>query len=138
MDRLYRMEGLRKVKEEITRMVEYTEFVRLRQEYGFGDRFPSMHLIFTGHPGMGSHTVAGLLGELHAAAGLLGEGKVYRCKRNDLVQDGAAVEEQLARHALQQSAGGILLIERAGELFVPENREDRGVVALSEIGRAHV
>lgn len=131
MDRLYRMEGLRKVKEEITRMVEYTEFVRLRQEYGFGDRFPSMHLIFTGRPGMGSHTVAGLLGELHAAAGLLGEGKVYRCKRNDLVQDGAAVEEQLARHALQQSAGGILLIERAGELFVPENREDRGVVALS-------
>lgn len=131
MDRLYRMVGVRKVKEEITRMVEYTEFIRLRKEYGFGDRFPSMHVIFKGHPGMGSHTVAGMLGELYAAMGLLAGGKVVRCKRNDLVQDGAAVEEQLVRHALQQSEGGVLLIERAGELFMPDNREDRGVVALS-------
>lgn len=130
MDRIYRMVGLRKVKEEITRIVEYAEFVRLRKEHGFEARFSPMHLIFAGSPGTGKSTVANMLGELFKVMGLLSNGKVHHFKRRDFVQEGMAIEEQLVRRALQTTSGGILYIEEAGELFHIGEEEDRGVVAL--------
>lgn len=130
MDRLYRMVGLRRVKEEITRIVEYAEFIRLRKEHGFEARLSPMHLIFAGNSGMGKSTVANMLGELFKVLGLLSNGKVHHFKRRDFVQEGAAVEEQLVRRALQTSRGGILYIEEAGDLFHMGEEEDRGVVAL--------
>ena len=130
MDRLYRLVGLRKVKEEITQIMDYAEFVRLRRENGFSDHFPSMHLVFTGHPGTGKNTVAGMVGELYHTLGLLSSGKVCHCKRQDLVREGVAAEEQLVRQALKQSQGGVLFIDEAGDLFRPEDQHDRGIVAL--------
>lgn len=130
MDRLYRMVGLRRVKEEITRIIEYADFVRLRKEHGFEVRLSPMHLMFAGNPGTGKSTVANMLGELFKVLGLLSNGQVHHFKRRDFVQEGAAVEEQLVRRALQTSLGGILYIEEAGDLFHMGEEEDRGVVAL--------
>ena len=87
MDRLYRMVGLRKVKEEITRIVEYAEFVRLRKEHGFEARLSPMHLIFAGSSGTGKSTVANMLGELFKVLGILSNGKVHHFKRRDFVQE---------------------------------------------------
>lgn len=131
MDRLYRLVGLRKVKEEITQIMDYAEFVRIRRENGFSDRFPVMNLIFTGHPGTGKNTVAEMVGELYYKLGLLGNGKVNHYKREYLVRESVAAEEQLVRQALQKSRGGILFIDGAGELFRPEEPNDRGVLALA-------
>lgn len=130
LDRLYRLVGLRKVKEEITQIMDYAEFVSLRRQNGFSDRLSSLHLIFTGHPGTGKNTVAEMIGELYCKLGLLGNGRVSHYKRQDLVKDGAAAEEQLIRQALKKSAGGILFVDDAGDLFHPEDQNDRGVVAL--------
>lgn len=130
MDRLYRLVGLRKVKEEITQIMDYAEFVRLRKENGFTDSFPVMHLIFTGHPGTGKNTVAEMIGELYQKLGLLEYGKINHYSRTDLVRDGVAAEEQLVRQALKNSAGGILFLDEAGDLFHPEDPNDRGVLAL--------
>lgn len=130
LDRLYRLVGLRKVKEEITRICEYAEFVRLRQENGFSTQSPMMHLVFTGHPGTGKNTVAGMIGGLFCQLGVLSSPTVRHCSRNDLVQDGAAEEEQLVRQALAASAGGVLVVDRAGDLFQPDDANDRGIIAL--------
>lgn len=130
MDRIYRLVGLRKVKEEITRIVEYAKFVRLRKENGFEARFSPMHLVFMGSPGTGKSSVAAMLGELFKVLGFLSNGKVHHIKRRDLVQEGAAIEEQLVRQALENSRGGILYIEEAADLFHMGEEEDRGVVAL--------
>lgn len=130
MDRLYRLVGLRKVKEEITQIMEYAEFVRLRRENGFSDTFPARHLVFTGHPGTGRNTVAEMIGELYCKLGLLSNGRVNHYKRQDFVREGAAVEEQLLRQALKKSQGGVLFIDEAGDLFHPEDQQDRGVVVL--------
>lgn len=130
MDRLYRLVGLRKVKEEITQIMDYAEFIRLRRENGFADRFPVTHLIFTGYPGTGKKTVAGMIGELYQALGLLEQGDLHCYRRDDLVRNGVAAEEQLIRQAIRNSRGGILYIEQAGDFFHPEDQNDRGVVAL--------
>lgn len=130
LERLYSLVGLRKVKEEITHISEYAEFVRLRRENGFLDVFPPLHMIFTGHPGTGKNTVAEIIGELFRQLGLLSSGNVHRCSRKDLVQDGAAAEGQLVRRALADSTGGVLFIEDAGALFNPGDPNDRGIPAL--------
>ena len=130
LDRLYRLVGLRKVKEEITRIIEYVEFIRLRRENGFSDTFPQLHLIFTGYPGTGKNTVAEMVGELYQKLGLLSHGRVNHYSRRDLVREGTAAEEQLVRQALKNSMGGILFVDQAGDLFHPEDPNDRGVIAL--------
>lgn len=130
MDRLYRLVGLRKVKEEITQIMDYAEFVRLRRENGFGDVFPQMHLVFTGHPGTGKNTVAEMIGELYQKLGLLKNGRVNHYGRRELVREGTSAEEQLVRQAVKNSTGGILFIDQAGDFFQPEDQNDRGIVAL--------
>ena len=50
--------------------------------------------------------------------------------RRDLVREGTAAEEQLVRQALKNSMGGILFVDQAGDLFHPEDPNDRGVIAL--------
>lgn len=131
LDRIYRLVGLRKVKEEITRIADYLEFIRLRQANGFTSRFPAVHMVFTGHPGTGKNTVAEMVGELFYRLGILPNSAVYHCNRDCLVKDGEAVEEQLVRQAISMSKGGVLFIDRAGDLFHPEDPNDRGIVALS-------
>lgn len=130
MDRLYSLVGLRKVKEEITRLMNHAEFVCMRRANGFEDSFHVVPMIFTGHPGTGKNTVAGMLGELYQALGLLSNGKVNRYKRDDLVRDGVAAEEQLVRQALKDSLGGVMFVDHACDLFCPEDRNDRGIIAL--------
>lgn len=131
LDRLYRLVGLRKVKEEITRIADYLEFIRLRRENGFTSRFPVMHMVFTGHPGTGKNTVAEMVGELFYKLGILANSAVYHCNRDRLVKDGVAMEEQLVQQAIAMSKGGVLFIDQAGDLFRPEDPNDRGIVALS-------
>lgn len=130
LDRLYHLVGLRKVKEEITRICEYTEFIRLRRQNGFQDPFPCIHMVFTGHPGTGKNTVAEMIGQLFYRLGILSDGKVHRFGRNDLVREGTEQEGQLVQKALQESLGGVMFIEDAGDLFQPENPEDRGIFAV--------
>ena len=51
LSRLYQLVGLRKVKEEITRMYELAEFVKMRQENGFNDKLPVLNMILMGESG---------------------------------------------------------------------------------------
>lgn len=131
MDRIYRLVGLRKVKEEITKIVDYAEFIRLRRENGFSDMLMPMHLVFTGHPGTGKNTVAGMVGELYSRIGLLENGNVNHFRRDDLLGDGMAVEEQLLRQALKKCEGGILFMDDVCDLFCPDVPDDRGMAVLN-------
>ncbi len=124
LSRLYQLVGLRKVKEEITRVYELAEFVKMRQENGFSDKLPLMNMIFMGNPGTGKHTVAGIVGEILYHSGVLANGKIHQYKREDFSRPGMAVEEQLIREAIAKSTGGILYIEDADELYPTNDPND--------------
>lgn len=130
LDRLYKLVGLRKVKEEITRICEYADFFQMRRENGFKDVLPAMHILFTGNPDTGIHAVAKILGELFVSYGFLEHGRVACYNREKLVKEGYAAEEQLLRKALAESKGGVLLIEEAGDLSDPGNPQDRGHLVI--------
>lgn len=134
LDRLYKLVGLRKVKEEITRICEYAEFIGLRRKNGFRDAYPPINMIFTGHPGTGKNTVAGMIGELFCKLGLLSKGTVHHFGRNDFVQEiSGGNEETVVRRVLAASAGGVVFIDNAGDLFQPGDPNDRGVVVLGAL-----
>lgn len=67
-----------------------------------------------------------MVGELYQKLGLLSHGRVNHYSRRDLVREGTAAEEQLVRQALKNSIGGILFVDQAGDLFHPEDPNDRG------------
>ena len=124
LSRLYQLVGLRKVKEEITRMYELAEFVKMRQENGFNDKLPVLNMILMGNPGTGKHLVTEITGEMFYRLGVLSNGKVHRYKREDFTRPGVAAEEQLIREAITKSIGGILLIEDADELYPTNDPND--------------
>lgn len=130
MDKLYQLVGLRKVKEEITRIGEYVDFVRMRQANGFEDRLEPMHMWFTGNPGAGRHKVAELLGELGVSLGILAHGKVNYYHRKDLLQGGKSVENTL-RRILAANVGGIMYIEEAGDFYDDTVPQDKGIWVLA-------
>lgn len=122
--RLYQLIGRREIKEEITRIFERAEFVKMRRDNGFEDPFPSMDMLFMGNPGTGKNTVAEILGEELYLLGMLANGRVNRFHREDFSKPGVAAEEQLIRQAFQWSEGGIMLIEDAHEFFPTNNPND--------------
>lgn len=133
LDRLYRLVGLRKVKEEITRICEYAAFIRMRRENGFSDNFPPLHLLFSGNPGSGKNTIAEIVGELFCSLGILSHGRVAHYGRKDLVQEGYAMEEQAVRRLITANTGGVIVIDDAGDLYDGSNPRDRGILTLNAL-----
>lgn len=130
MEQIYQLAGLRKVKEEVTRISEYVDFIKMRQANGFEDVFEPMHLWFTGNPGAGRHKVARLLGELGVSLGLLSHGKVNYYHRKDLLQGGGNIENAL-RKRIAENVGGIMFIEDAGDFYDDTLPEDKGLWVLA-------
>lgn len=127
LSRLYQLVGLRKVKEEITRIYEFAEFSRMRRENGFTDKHPLLNMIFMGNVGTGKHTVAGIVAEIFYRLGILANDKVHLFRREDFTRPGLTMEEQLIREAIAKSMGGVLLIEDADELYPTNDPNDPAV-----------
>lgn len=130
LEKLYQLVGLRKVKEELIRMYEYADFIRLRRENGLEDILKPMHLWFTGHPGVGREVVAAWIGEMGHSLGLLSTGSVTYYRRQDWEREGENMGSAL-RLALAKCSGGILYIEDAGDFYDERNRQDPGVGILT-------
>src|SRR5690606_40177618 len=71
--------GLEDVKAAVHELADEARLAADRARYGVGDG-GVRHLIFVGPPGTGKTTVAGLVGGIYAALGLLGSGPVVACR----------------------------------------------------------
>jgi hypothetical protein len=77
---------------------------------------PLRHLIFLGPPGVGKATVAGLLGGIYAALGVLDSGHLVACRPVHLAGKDAIDTEIRVSAMVEQAMGGVLLIEQAERL----------------------
>ncbi|MCW2917088.1 MAG: ATPase [Actinomycetia bacterium] len=74
------------------------------------------NLIFVGRPGTGKMTVAGLVGGIYAALGLLDSGHIVACRPVHLVGRDLIDTENRVYAMVEQAMGGVLLIQEAHRL----------------------
>ncbi|MFB4317526.1 hypothetical protein [Actinomadura sp. 21ATH] len=115
LQRLDQLTGLEDVKQAVRELADAAELAADRARHGVGGGEP-LHLIFNGPSGTGKTTVAGLLGGIYAALGLLDSGHVVACRPVHLA--GRDQTDTVTRVAsmVEQALGGVLLIQEAYRL----------------------
>ncbi|KAB2386234.1 AAA family ATPase [Actinomadura montaniterrae] len=119
--------GLDDVKAVVRELADEAEQAAGRVRYGVADR-DHHHLVFTGPPGTGKTTVAGLVGGIYAALGLLESGHVVACRPVHLAGRDQPDTESRVAGMIEQALGGVLLIQEAYLL-------DRSPAVVSELLR---
>lgn len=140
--KLHDMVGLKRLKYTIESHLSLVRFAQLRHQHGLTAAMPPLHMIFTGNPGTGKTTVAGLLGEIYASLGILKTGKVIRTDRKVLVGKYIGDTEDNTKRVLQQAHGNILFIDEAYNLVGdPDDKRDYGPKVIDclmdELGKEH-
>ena len=131
MSKLNKLVGLKNLKYNIETHLNLVRFSHLRQQHGLQVSIPPLHMIFTGNPGTGKTTVAGLLGEIYASLGILKTGHVVKVDRKKLVGQYIGDTEENTKRALQQAHGNILFVDEAYTLVGdPDDKRDFGPKAL--------
>ncbi|TDD77915.1 hypothetical protein E1293_25260 [Actinomadura darangshiensis] len=122
---LDQLTGLEDVKAAVLELAEEAGLAADRARYGVsgGD---ARHLVFTGPPGTGKTTVAGLVGGIHAALGLLDSGHVVACRPVHLAGRDRVDTENRVAGMVDQALGGVLLIQEANLL-------DRAPAVVAEL-----
>jgi hypothetical protein len=113
LSRLDEMIGLDEVKQTIESLVAEARLAADRAHHGLPSGNASRHLVFLGPPSTGKATVAGLLGGVYAALGLLDSGHIVACRPVHLAGRDAADTENRVAAMVEQAMGGVLLIQQA-------------------------
>ena len=131
MNKLNSLVGLKKLKYNIESHLNLVRFTQLRSQHGLKAVMPPLHMIFTGNPGTGKTTVAGLLGEIYASIGILKTGDVVYADRKKLVGQYIGDTEDNTKRVLKQAHGNILFIDEAYTLVGdPDDKKDFGPKVL--------
>jgi DNA polymerase III delta prime subunit len=116
LSRSAEMVGLAEVKRAVEGLAAEARLAADRAYHGLSPGNVSRHLIFLGPPGTGKTTVAGLVGGIYAALGLLDSGHIVACGPAHLTgRDDAETESRVAA-MVEQAMGGVLLLQQAHQL----------------------
>ncbi|WP_344591378.1 hypothetical protein [Actinomadura vinacea] len=112
---LDQLTGLREVKQAVRELAEEAGLAADRARHGVGGGEP-LHLVFVGPSGTGKTTVAGLLGGIYAALGLLDSGHVVACRPVHLAGRDRIDTEGRVASMVEQALGGVMLIQEGYRL----------------------
>jgi Holliday junction resolvasome RuvABC ATP-dependent DNA helicase subunit len=127
------MVGLASVKSEVASLMARQQLERRRKEQGLPVAPVSLHMIFTGPPGVGKTEVARLIGRIYKALGVLEKGHVVETARADLVDNvigGTAIKTM---KVCERALDGILLIDEAYALSASTLGNDFGKEAIETL-----
>ncbi len=120
------MVGLTSVRGKITTYANMTRLNVLRGKASLKVKPAMLHSMFLGSPGTGKTTVAKIMGKLLRGAGVLSKGHVVVRERSNLVGRYYDSTFENLRNAIEEAGGGILFIDEAYQLNVPEDPKDPG------------
>lgn len=134
LEKLHSLIGLDEVKKEIEDLRQQLQLAKKREAMGLPADMPFLHARFYGNPGTGKTTVAKLLGQIYKDMGLLSKGHVVFAERKTLIAGRWYDSANAATmEAIDKAKGGILFIDEAYNLAVPEDPRDPGQDIISSL-----
>lgn len=127
--------GLKRVKEEINKMVKIVKVNQRRVAQGLTPIKQSLHSVFMGNPGTGKTTVARLMGQVLFENGVFsGDKFIYKeVSETDLVSNHVGETALKTTNVLESARGGLLFIDEAYTLNKKDSATNWGQEAIDTI-----
>ena len=122
--------GLAPVKRRIRETAALLLVARAREKLGLSQETPTLHMSFTGNPGVGKTTVALKMAGLLHRLGYVRKGHLVSVTRDDLVGQYIGHTAPKTKEVLKKAMGGVLFIDEAYYLYRPDNERDYGQEAI--------
>ena len=133
MAKLHRLIGLESVKKEVETLANMVRINKMRKDRKMPVPPMTLHMVFTGNPGTGKTTVGRLLAGIFQALGVLSKGHLVETDRSGLVAGYVGQTALKVQEKVQQSLGGVLLIDEAYALSPEDAGNDFGREAIDTL-----
>jgi SpoVK/Ycf46/Vps4 family AAA+-type ATPase len=133
LDELANMIGLDTVKSEISTLVQRLRVEAARREQGLPVAPISLHMVFTGPPGVGKTVVARLYGAILRDLGVLEKGHLVETDQAGLVAGYVGQTAIKTKAKIDEARDGILFIDEAYSLTPNDGRRSYGQEAIDTL-----
>ena len=136
-ERLTQIIGLNERKDRVRSWVSFAKNVK-RYEAATGEKYSdgTMHMVFTGNPGTGKTTIAGIMADVLFELGYTKKRHMEVVRSTDLLTSYVGNTVEKAREAVERARGGVLFIDEAYSLVPMGQRGGLGDAVIDVLMEA--